>query len=722
MTQVLIEQMKNKLREDILFVAADARGDLKNKAEILAAKLNRLGAWDDIEYTDHSRAGWKPAAHLDRCLEITKAARLGLVKQYGMEKVLNALKYWCEQNCRSDNAFWNIWAVPRKTAEIMLLMENRLDQDLKEKGLRIVRQTPWKEFPEYFNASAAYGANLLFAAISRLYLGMLENDLVKIRQAFKYAAKSMNFTLQGIQPDFSYLFHGPLVQMASYGWAHSFHLLPFVFAGFNTEFEFNSNELDIYISYLVNGEQWVRHRSFFDHLVAGRGITIKDRRKDKDETSKYIYRLERVAELPVPKKHELIEYIQRLKGSADTEPLVGNRHFWKADMMAHHRLAWYGSARMLSNRTLSSENTNEEGLLSHYLAEGANTFMVSGEEYFDIAPLWDWQKIPGTTVVLMDCLPAKQYKKLGSTRLFDPGIHCDFPMSVRTKGETIFAGGVSDGVSGIAAMDHKRYDLTGRKAWFFFDDSIVCLGAGITCPADRQVITTINQCLLKDDVYISKQEAPLSKGEHELKDTPWIYHNRFGYILNQDMQVNLVNSERSGSWYSVNHRYPDEKLTGSIFSLWIDHGRKCLNSSYSYTVLPDTDVTEIQAWINQQTIKHIQNTASQQAVFNIKQKILGVCFYNPGEIDAGKGWNIKCDYPCIIMIKQAEDGLIIALSNPANQPAEINIEIDRKLRGEGVLPRGEGIDFSVIRFCLPGGTLAGKSVIKSFRENRGKED
>lgn len=76
-------------------------------------------------------------------------------------------------------------------------------------------------------------------------------------------------------------------------------------------------------------------------------------------------------------------------------PLVGNRHFFRSDMMVHHREGWYAFARMYSTRTFNTDGLSgtDDGLLSHYLAEGATCLMRHGNEYAGLYPVWDWQRI-----------------------------------------------------------------------------------------------------------------------------------------------------------------------------------------------------------------------------------------------------------------------------------------------------------------------------------------
>lgn len=61
---------------------------------------------------------------------------------------------------------------------------------------------------------------------------------------------------------------------------------------------------------------------------------------------------------------------------------------------------YFASVRMYSTRNHSVEVPyNEEGLRNHFLADGSNFLTRTGNEYNEIMPVYDWRKIPGTTVV-----------------------------------------------------------------------------------------------------------------------------------------------------------------------------------------------------------------------------------------------------------------------------------------------------------------------------------
>lgn len=56
---------------------------------------------------------------------------------------------------------------------------------------------------------------------------------------------------------------------------------------------------------------------------------------------------------------------------------------------------------------------NSEGLLNHHWGDGANHISRTGDEYYDVFPTFDYQKIPGATIMQKEVLPAPdQVQKL----------------------------------------------------------------------------------------------------------------------------------------------------------------------------------------------------------------------------------------------------------------------------------------------------------------------
>ncbi|MHC1763071.1 MAG: polysaccharide lyase family 8 super-sandwich domain-containing protein [Verrucomicrobiia bacterium] len=133
-------------------------------------------------------------------------------------------------------------------------------------------------------------------------------------------------------------------------------------------------------------------------------------------------------------------------------------------------------------------------------------------------------------------------------------------------------GGVSDGVSGCAAMDFQRNGLAARKAWFFFDDGFLTVGAGISHAGEEEVTTSLDQCLLEGSVHVSSQENALPQTwARNLDEVRWVWHNEVAYAFPEPQTVVLANEARTGNWKDIG--VVNRRENKDIFGLWISHGR-----------------------------------------------------------------------------------------------------------------------------------------------------
>ncbi len=230
--------------------------------------------------------------------------------------------------------------------------------------------------------------------------------------------------------------------------------------------------------------------------------------------------------------------IKAIRLGSQTNHRIFNKFFWQTEYMSHQRIGYFTSARMYSTRNQNMEYPyNSEGLKNHYLGDGSNFISRTGKEYFDIFPVLDWRRIPGTTIVQTPGMPSEK--------------------EIREEGVSDFVGGISDGHYGAAAFDYikKRDSLRARKSWFFFDNVYVCSGAGITSTSTFQVNTTMNQSLLSGDVYVSNNDQiyPFHNNSQEaLRDIRWVWHRCLYFKPNSKWF--LVRYQPSKGFATGNHR------------------------------------------------------------------------------------------------------------------------------------------------------------------------
>jgi chondroitin AC lyase len=360
---------------------------------------------------------------------------------------------------------------------------------------------------------------------------------------------------------------------------------------------------------------------------------------------------------------------------------------------------------MYSTRNHNMEvGYNSEGLLNHHRGDGANHISVTGDEYYNIAPVFDYQKVPGATIMEKPIMPD--------------------PDEIQKLGLTNFVGAVTDGKYGAAAFDFRSpHDpLIARKSWFFFDDEYVCLGAGISGRQNLPVATTINQCLLRDDVTISLagKKSIVEKGEREVLNVDWVFQDGAGYIFPAPATVNIKNNEATGSWWKINKQSdsPKDEVKMDVFKLWLSHGNRPSEASYEYIIAPATTIEKLEQGGSRQNISILSNTPEVQAVRHNGLKMVQVVFYKVGEVTLANGLVLKSATPGIFMIKTTNGGLSeISVADPNRELGSIHFSVTTKVEKQGENHRAfwnEDKQVSEISIDLPQYPYAGSSVTVSF--------
>lgn len=652
-------------------------------ARQLRDALQPDGSWPDVDYQDRSASGWKAVRHLSNVATLARACRSPGSKLHGDESlrdaVLRSLDYWLSHDFQNSNWWWNQIGVPRSLLPTVLLVEKDLSAEQRSRALAILRRAK----------IGMTGQNLVWVTEITAVRGILENDPELVAAAYRRIADEIRLsTGEGIQPDFSFHQHGPCLYNHGYGAAFAGDGSEIATLVAGTRFAFPPEKIALLSSLILDGSQWMTRGSATDFGGEGREITRRG------QTAHYLNAAARnMLQIPTGREAEFRNLAARAAGQS-AAPLVGNRHFWRSDLMTHHRPGYYTSARMFSSRLANTDMPcNGEGLKSHHIADGCNLLLRTGREYEDIFPVWDWQKIPGTT--------AEQRAELTG--------------SPRRMGKTSFVGGVSNGEHGLAACELERDGLSARKSWFFFDDEYACLGAGITCDSDRPVVTTLNQCNLAGDVLVAQdgRVRKLDRETHLLDNHDWLWHDEVGYVLLGPGAVQLHNGSQRGSWWAINHEYSKDTVARDVFMAWIDHGTRPQNATYSYLVVPGIAADALAEYVGRSPVKILRNVPNLQAVWHERLRTAGLAFYVPGEVEIRRGLTVAVDKPCLVLLKESPEKLLISVSNPRNEQVAVQLEVSRALEGGGVEVLS-GLGRSRITFELPGGMDAGKSVTRAY--------
>jgi chondroitin AC lyase len=676
-----------------------------NEVEIknLTRTIKKDGSWPDINYEDVSRTGFEHSRHLENLQELSRAYKKKGSKYSGdpkLKKVIDsALGFWLDNDFICENWWWNQIGTPGRMVNILLILDDELTERQKKKAAPIAGRANLNAW------GARPGGDLIkIAGILGKY-SLFTRDNKTLDEVVKTMAKEIKFAsdrgtpsdVRGLQTDLSFHHrHDRVTSTLSYGLGYADAFADWAAKLAGTKYSFPDKAIALLVDFYLDGIcQTMIYGKYPDPGAKNRSITRKGTLHPHN------------AELPENllkatsyRKDELEEIIEIRKGNQKPD-LSANRFFWNSEYFSHQRPGYFTSVRMYSSRNHSMEVPyNGEGLKNHHFADGSNFISRTGEEYFDIFPVWDWQKIPGTTVVQKPFLPSED--------------------EIQKKGLTDFVGAVSDGKYGAATFDFKSPldSLKAKKAWFFFDNEYVSLGSGIYSEAAYPVATTLNQCYLEQGVIINKANniSTLKMGNHHLKKVNWMLHDKIAYFFPSPTDVHLENQEARGSWYSINRQSdsPKEEIRKDVFKIWLDHGMNPQNSSYQYIVVPGIDLAEMEAYEKSLPVKILANSPEVQGVQHTGLDISQIVFYKPGKMKITESVDISIDSPGLVMVN-SDKKLIknITVADPSRNLNSIHLKVNSCIIGQGkdfVAVWNEANGFTDITIDLPKGENAGQSI------------
>ena len=674
--------------------AIDSLNDLVGKD---AASLSADGHWAGIDYASQERSDWTAADHLNRVLRMAKSARIfrrdGRPDAALEAKINLALKWWTDHDYHNPNSWWNEIGVPMLLGQIGNLMFQEIPAAELDKMAAIMKRSDWRR-------EAWTGANLTWGVTIEITRGCMQNDAFAVAEGYTGMYDEIKIVSQlqdGIQQDDSYHQHDAQLYNGGYGADFASGVARFISYSWGTQFQIPRGKMEIFSSYLLNGERWMI-RAFgkgFDYSVTGREITrpvktpsLADKSAgpiypSMGEVYGFAHALSLLANNPVPHQEQLQAFAAYVSGKPGAPAFVGNKQFWSSDYMVQRRDDYVTSVKMLSQRVLNAELVDSEGKKSVHLSDGANFLYLEGDEYLNIFPVWDWTKIPGTTAI-------------------QGTLNTGEPDAIKARGKTTFDGGVSDGTYGLATMDLRRGNLTAEKSWFFFDSSYVALGAAITLDNDTRhdVATDINQTLLQGSVTTSESQAPLAQGSYSYNTSHgvWIYHDHVGYIFPPGTKLNLSIGPQTGNWSEIGTG-PNAPVTKNVFDLWIDHGTAPEDALYQYIVAPNTTPEGVARRASDSGLDILANSSTIQAVYNRRLKLAELVYRRPSYIKTPLGI-IRADHACLLLVRQTATGLRLTASDPEDLPLTLTITVD-------------GTPYVL---DLPGASLAGSSVSREVSQ------
>ena len=667
-------------------------------------RMNADGSFNNINYVDLSRtAGFPQGRHTSSLVYLARAYKSKSSEFYKSEKLREIItvgyKYWIDNDFFGDNWHNNQITTPTNLVHLMLLIGDELPEDLVEKGQPIIGRA-------HMNASGARpsGDRIVIAGI--LAKNLLSNgDKEQFDKIIKLIEGEVKFSTgsRGMQHDFSFHHRYDRVNnTTSYGYgkyANAFGRWSSYVA--KTEYAFSVEKINHLIDYYLDGifKQQV-YAIYSDVSVKNRSITRKARFRPRGTGE-----IERLLQSTDYRKEELEEIIKLRK--RETKPSHSfAKFFWQTEHFVFQRPDFYTTVRMFSTRNRNMEEPyNGPGKPTHHRADGTNYLMLRGDEYHNIWPVYDWQKISGTTIVQ-------------KPELYPP-------TEIQKDGLTDFVGAVTDGLFGAVAFDFKSpHDFVeAKKAWFFFDEEYVCLGTDINSNRRLPVATTVNQVLMRSEVTVSRNGMieKLPEGNRALENVKWVHQDRIGYIFPEPATVDLSNQIQKGRWSDITDQknISDEIVSEKVFMMWFNHGRRPRNASYQYIVVPNVTEVELSETSNSnRNIEILTNTSETQGVKHSELEICQIAFYKAGEVEISDDTKVRMDSQGMAMIKMKGNRIEnLSVSDPSRKLSRMTMTVSGIYHSKGddffTIPN-ESENNTLVLVDLPQGVYAGKSVTVAF--------
>lgn len=597
---------------------------------------------------------------------------------YGLEYMHN--NYFKDKNLHTypkRNNWWN-WEIgsPQAIVNILMLCGDGLTEEQIDKYL-----DPVNRYVPYPSMTMANRVDLAYVTIAA---SALQKDAIRLLISRNALDECIEYVSQGdgFYTDGSFLQHDHIPYTGSYGPIMLEAMSKLILSSSDTCFRFKSE--------IINGQYWWATESFMPLMYHGaffglvRGRSIYRSSTDVSLGVSAISGMLRMTKYATKEQSDYLKsaikeyyayngvYYRKAFGPFDLkildeiiadETIAERTDFEFAKVFAKMdrpiaQLFKYGVGISLSSSRIAKyEAINEENGKGWYTGDGMLYIYTTVNDYD--AQYWanvNMYRLPGTTVTTA----ARVESNISSGN---------------TLSKYDFVGGVTLGHSMVSAMqfesatdkmkslnDHNKFvsTLTGKKAWFVFDNEIVCLGTDIKCSDayDTETIIENRRLAQNQKFYANGLEVTQSNGTLTDASSLWI--------------------ENFGGVYIPNNTPVSYKRTSgsvSFLELYINHGKNITASTYSYILLPTMSLADTTAYSQNPNSEILSNTSAIQAVRDNSTNTTGYIFWSTGSFD-----NVSVSAPCTVLVKRVGNDITVSVADPTQKLSSLTVTVDGNVK------------------------------------------
>ena len=362
----------------------------------------------------------------------------------------------------------------------------------------------------------------------------------------------------------------------------------------------------------------------------------------------------------------------------------GTRVFWNNDDIVRRHPDYYIGVNMVSARSQSNEVVGDGfSLCTDFFADGATFIHRDGLEYGNAKGAWDPAAIPGTTTRETELKPVLLWA--GYRSMHD------------------LAGGVADGTEGCAGFVYEKlsrkespnpglYGVRACKSYFFVEDAMLCLGAGIanrTPDVPGDIRTTIDQPEWRGPVEINTVRAGARtvgvgkprkyRMEPDKMGDIRIEHNGIAYTIlaeQTDGPVEFLAETARTHWvprHGGNRGKDGLPKEVPLLRLAINHGGRPDGASYGYVVQP-LGKGAVPARI-------VSNSASLQAVATPDGELVQAVFFSEDKTLTVGDLRLRVSSPSALMLRRRNGKAVLAVADLAQDPNRKEVVVRTTIPG-----------------------------------------
>lgn len=306
----------------------------------------------------------------------------------------------------------------------------------------------------------------------------------------------------------------------------------------------------------------------------------------------------------------------------------------------HHNDVCFG-LRMNSERVFGYECINHLNMDGWYTGDGHLYVYLPGQDLQYSLEYWrtvDKYHIPGVTAdtqerevkSIVDCFAYFSDRAFTGGTALD-GRYLTAAMDFRSFHNDHFF--PEEDIGYGAGMPLHDCSLEGHKAWFFFENAVAALGAGIRADDGFEVHTTVENRLLsgKEKVYLDGDLLRNTDYEREYKKVRWLCVDGVcGYVFPDGADLVLK-------------RQTNEN--GHVFlTCLLNHGVSPRDAKYAYVLLPMADKEKTESFASSDGLRIASLTEGCLAAEELSSGLAGYAFFEAGECGS-----VRAETPLILM-------------------------------------------------------------------------